>query len=384
MNRVWLFVAIIGITVSLLGAVSAQNDKKPEEKKKEETILGKTIGEWIKILRTHENPKYRRAALIALEGSNTAARAGLAAVLEAAEKDKEPQVRLDAVLLIGRLGPKEIRQGFKALLGALQADKSDAVREAAATAIGNKYKDDAGDYVIVLAEALKDPHAGTRIAVAGALRNMGENAKPAFPALFTAAKNPKEETLVRLAAVHLLSRYSKDDNNAQTLSLLLDLLKNADAPASLRESAIDGLGRSGSDSTEVVGALGSALADKNIELRKAAAVSLGNLGVKANSAWPAIKPRLSEKAEPEGGIRNHLIRLAGTLAKTQPEAIVQLTAVAKDDKSTENRIAAIQELAELGTLAKDAVPTLTSLAAQDSRATIREAASKAIQQISGT
>ena len=382
MNRAWFFLATVGITFCLLGATSRQDDKKPEEKKKEETILGKTIGEWIKILRTHESPKYRRAALIALEYSNTATRAGLGAIVEASEKDKEPQVRLEAVLLLGRLG-SEARPAFKALLAALQADKADAVREAAATALGNdKFKDQAADYVPVLAEALKDPHPGTRIAVAGALRNIGENAKPAFPVLLAAAKNPKEETLVRLAALHLLSRYGKDD--PQTLPLLLDLLKNADTPASLRETAIDGLGRSGSDSAEVLAALSAALVEKNIEMRKAAAISLGTLGVKAKLAWPTIKPRLSEKTEPEGSIRNHLIRLAGTLAKQEPEAIAQLTAVTKDDKSTENRIAAIQELAELGALAKDAIPTLTGLATQDPRAAIREAASKAIQQIGGT
>ena len=53
------------------------------------------------------------------------------------------------------------------------------------------------------------------------------------PALFTAAKNPKETPLVRIAALHVLSRHAKE--NTQTLPLLLDIAKNTDNSAALRE-----------------------------------------------------------------------------------------------------------------------------------------------------
>lgn len=378
MYRISLLAAVMMLSLGIGGA-AAQADKK-----KEELTLGKTVGEWTKILREDERPKMRQIALLALEGSTSAGRVALGAVLEALEKDKEPQVRLDVVRLLGRLG-KDVRPAFKALLGALQTDKSDAVREAAATVIGDKFADQAKDYVTVLGEALKDPHAGTRIAVAGALRNLGEDAQPAFPALLTAAKNPKETALVRVAALHVLSRHAQE--NAQTLPLLLDLVKNTDNPLALREAAIEGLGRSGRDDADLIGALSAALADKNVELRKAAAISLGSMGVKAKAAWPAVKPRLDEKAEPEAAIRNHLIRLAGALGKIHPDAIPLLTNAAEKDKSTENRIAAIQELAELGPFPKDAlyaadtISALTMLAANDARAAIRDAAAKALKQI---
>ena len=48
---------------------------------------------------------------------------------------------------------------------------------------------------------------------------------------------------------------------------------------------------------------------------------------------------------------------------------------------TENRLAAIQELAELGGQAKSAVPELTRIASQDGRAAVREEASKALKRI---
>src|SRR5580765_4519219 len=172
-----MFRAIVAACVSLslaflLTAASAQEkdtakekDKKEEKKKDplEEKILDKTIGEWIKILRTHEETRYRRAALLALEYGDAATRTGLPAILNAVEKDKEPQIRLEAVQLLGRLGPKA-NGSLKALVESMQTDKAGEVREAAATALGNeKFIGLSGAYVAAFTEALKDPHVGTRI-----------------------------------------------------------------------------------------------------------------------------------------------------------------------------------------------------------------------------
>jgi HEAT repeat protein len=378
MYRAALFTLVACLFVSC-GALAAQEKEKKKDPLDEE-IAGKTVGEWIKILRTHENPKFRRAALIALYAADAAGRTGLPALLNAIEKDKDAQVRQEAVMVLGRLGPKT-NGALKALVEALQTDKADEVREAAATAISREeFSEPAAAYVAVLADALKDPHAGTRVAVAGALRNMGENARPALGALIEAAKNPKEHPLVRAAAVHVVSRHGKD--SPQTVPLLLDLLKSGDNPTALREAAADGLGRSGSDSPEVITALGEALGGKNIELRKAAAVALGSMGVKAKSAWPTIKERLSDAKE-DSSVRNNLIRLTGTLAKSNTEAIKALTEAAENDKSTENRIAAIQELGELGSLPEETRKSLGRIARQDARAAIREAAEKVLKKVGG-
>src|SRR5262249_4500006 len=155
--------------------------------------------------------------------------------------------------------------------------------------------------------------------------------------LIAAAKNPKEHALVRAAAVHVISRYAKE--NPATVPLLLDILKSTDSPAALREAAAEGLGRAGGDSPEAIAVLGQTLGDKNLELRKTAAVALGTLGVKAKAAWPSVKERLKDANE-DSGVRNHLIRLTGALAKSDPDAVRTLTDVAVEDKSTENRIAA--------------------------------------------
>ncbi len=395
MRRTPLFAIALAFLLPLGLAAQADKDKK-EEKPEDKKIIGKTVGEWIKILQTHESEKYRRAALIALEYGREAHRSGAPALLDCVENDKSVAVRQAAVALIGRLGPDDFKKGIKTLVHVLQTDKADEVREAAASAIGNdKYVGIAAQYVGPIAEALKDPHVGTRIAVAGALRNMGENAKPAFPALFVAAKNPKEDLQVRVAAVHVLGRHAREDS--QTLPLLLDLAGNAENAASLREIAIDGLGRSGSSSADVAGLLAKGLGEKNLELRKKASATVASLAPSARtpkSAWPTIKERLDYKlmkndkkekiyvpAEADSSIRNHLIRLAGPLTKTNADGVEVLTLAAERDESTENRIAAIQELGELGAFAKGAVESLTSIAAQDARGAIRAAASKALKQI---
>jgi HEAT repeat protein len=384
MLRVFVLTLVACISLAFAFATVAGQEKKVATL--DETIkIGKfnlTVGEWIKMLREHENPRYRRVALIALEASNTARSVGLPALLDATnqKKEKEPQVRLDAVLLLGRQDTNT-RGAMKTLVEVLQTDKADEVREAAANAIGNKFVKQAPDYLSVLTEALKDPHVGTRIAVAGTLRNMeDDHAKPAVPVLLELARNSKENTLVRGAALHVVSRHGKD--NPKTLPLMLDLLKNSDTPSALREAAADGLGRCGSESADAVTALSKTLDDKNLELRKAAAVALGTLGIKAKDAWPTIKTHLGDPKE-DSSIRNHLIRLTGALGKTNDEAIKLLTVAAVQDKSTENRIAAIQELAELGPQAKGTVNDLSEIARQDPRAAIREAASKAVKKISG-
>jgi HEAT repeat protein len=371
-------------------AVIAQDDDKDKKDKKDKNVppetkvLNKTIGEWVKILREHDNPKFRRAALIALEVSNASRNTGLPAILDALEKDSEPQVRIEVVNLLSRMGP-EVRPSLKALMAALQNDKSDQVREAVATAIANKFADPAVEYLDVMTNALKDPHPGTRLAVVGALRNMGRYAATSCPALITVAEDPKEPALVRAGAVHIISRHAKE--NAKTVPLLASLAKASDTHPALREAAIEGLGLSNSDAADVIETLSAALSEKNVEIRKTAAAALGSLGGKARAAWPAVKGRLTEKTatyEPDNVIRNHLIRLTGTLGRSIDDAIPVLIEISNLDPSTENRIAAIQELGELGGRAKTAVKALEGIASGDARAAVREAADKAVQKIKGS
>src|SRR5947209_3712588 len=93
MHRASLFAIALAFLLPLGSA--AQGDK--EKKEPEPKILDKTVGEWIKILRTHENEKFRRAALIALEYGREAHRSGAPALLDCVENDKSAAVRQHAV-----------------------------------------------------------------------------------------------------------------------------------------------------------------------------------------------------------------------------------------------------------------------------------------------
>jgi hypothetical protein len=402
MKRVLLLFLSAGLCATLavgLGVATGQDkdakqeDKKPSDKDKDakdkdkkpkevDEFGGKSIGEWLKILRDDPMPNRRRAALIVLDVTGRAAGAGLSTVIEVAEKDSDTQVRHDAVALLGRLGPRT-NGALRALVHSLRNDKAGEVREAAATGIANRFTEagtglpPASEYVSDLTEALKDSHDGTRIAVAGALRNLGISARSAFPALLQAASNPKEHAQVRAAALHVLSRH---DDSAGVTAMLIQVAKSDEAPVTLREAAIEGLSRTKAESAEITAALCVPLADKSLELRKSAAAALATLGTKAKSGWDIVKDRL--KNEKDSGVRNHLIRLTGAISKESDDALNQLVARAENDDSTENRIAAIQELAGLGLRARSAVPALTKIASEDARAAIRDDASKAVKIIS--
>jgi hypothetical protein len=65
------------------------------------------------------------------------------------------------------------------------------------------------------------------------------------------------------------------------------------------------------------------------------------------------------------------------------EVIEVLQTAARKDVNIEVRIAAIQELGQLGPLAKSAEPTLRELAQTDARPTVRQAAQAALKLLKG-
>jgi HEAT repeat protein len=338
----------------------------------DDVVLGKTSSEWLQILREHKEPRFRRAALIALEAIG-AQRNVLSGLYEALEKDAEPQVRRQVAQLLGRMGP-DAKGATIILVQTLQNDKAGSVREAAATALGGKLAEQAP--VPALAAALNDSDPAVRAAAAEALKNMGERARTVLPAVAAVARNPKEERHPRLYALQILGRWGKDEPEA--IAVLIEVLHDRTAAPGIREAAAEGLGRLHCTSSSCVTALGQALNDKGVELRLAAAAALTSLGPAAKEAWPALRTAFKDA---DSGLRYQLIRAAGNLAKDQPEAVGQLAAIAQGDDGPENRLAAIQELGEAGPAAKAAEPVLTRLAMQDARARIREAATSALKKI---
>ncbi len=356
------------LALALSTAALAQDD--------EEKTLGKTRSEWLQLLREHKEVRFRRAAILALEfiGPQQPVLSGL---YEALEKDPDPQIRREVAQLLGRMGP-DAKGAALALATALQKDAAGPVREAAAAALGGKLAEQAQAHMPALTAALKDKDAGTRAAAAETLKNLGEAARPALPALAELARDRKEDRHARVFALQVLSRWGKE--NADTATVFVEVLQDGETAPDVRAAAAEGLGRLGMAPPAGVAALGQALGAKSAELRRAAAVALTALGSDARSAWPAIKTALTEA---DSGLRYQLIRAAGALAKDQPEAVTVLAERAERDDTTENRLAAIQELGEAGAAARPAEPVLVRLAAQEARARLREAAAAALKKVKG-
>lgn len=373
MRAGWTTAKLVALALAL---VLALGTTAPAQKK-EDTVLGKTSAEWLTILREHKELRFRRAALIALETFGPLVKGVVPGVVEAVEKDSDPKIRREAALLLGRMG-NDAKSAPPALAQALRHDKSEAVREAAAAALSS-FGEEASDHVPALAAALKDKQAGVRAAAAESLYKLGSGARSALPMLLTTARTRTEERYPRQFAVQYLGRWGKDE--PETCPALAEILADKSAPQAVRAAAAEAIAKAGCASKECVTALAGVLGEaKQPELRRAAAVAVAGLGGKAKDAWPAVKAGLRDG---DSALRNQLVRAAGALAKEQIEAVGELTRLAKTDDATENRLAAVQELGELGPFARNAVEDLQAIAQRDVRGSVREAAAVALKKIKG-
>lgn len=358
------FGLVVVLCLALGASVAAQE---------EEVVLNKKRSEWLAILKEHKEVKFKRAALIALEVIGPKSKGVLDGLFAALEKEPNPDIRREVALLLGRMGT-DAKGAVDALGQALKMDKDESVREAAALALGGNQSEAAHTQVMILAGALKDKHAGTREAAAAALQKLGEKAKPALPQLTEVALDKKADRFPRLYAIQIISRFGDEE----TAKVLITILSGEPA-AAVRQAALEGLGRLGEKAAAALPNLIEGLKEKEPELRRAAAVALGKIGPKAKEAWPVIKATYNDS---DTAVRHQMIRLAGSLAKEQPQAVALLAEAADKDVNQENRLAAIQELSQLEAAASAAVPTLEKLL-QDPRASIRDAAQAALKKIKG-
>lgn len=359
MTRAFAFAAL-GV---ILGLIAVHADAQPPN-----VVLGKTSPEWVEILKTHKELRFRRAALIALEVFGPRTAGVLPAITNALENDSDPAVRREAAMLLGRMGG-DAKGSVFALADALTKDKSELVREAAAQALGGKLNEFADGHVLTLADALSDAHPGTRAAAAEAILKLGDRAGPALPKLLTLAKDTMKDRFSRQYAIKCIARLGPDDRDVA--GVLIDVLAEKTAATAIRVDAADGLGRSTVSADKVLPPLVSALGDPAVEVRRASASALAKQGKDARAVWADVKKSLTDA---DSAVRYQLIRLAGHLA-----AIDELAQHAKKDAHAENRIAAIQELGR--NPGPVSIETLTFLVENDPTAAIRDAAETALKKL---
>ncbi|HEX3314178.1 MAG TPA: HEAT repeat domain-containing protein [Gemmataceae bacterium] len=340
-------------------------------------VLEKTADEWIAILKEHKTVKFRRASLIALGVFGPKTSGVLPAVIEALDKDADPQVRTDAAMLLGRMGV-DAKLAVPSLADALVKDKEATVREAAARALGGDLNKFADEQLRALVEALGDKSDGTRTAAAEALMKLGDKAAPVYGSILALAKDRTKDRFSRQYALRMLSRLGPDRHDAA--EVLAQVLADKKTATPLREEAADGLGRLTAPVALVIPPLAESLSDPAVEIRRAAAIALVRQKQDAKLAWPKVQAAIKD-ADP--AVRYQLIRVAGNMAKESPESIVLLVDEAKKDANIENRLAAIQELGQLAPYAAQIGPVLTDLATNDTEAVIRAAADAAMKKLAG-
>jgi HEAT repeat protein len=366
-RRLFLGMSLVGVLV--LAMIGEAGD----------SYLGKSSAEWLKMLREDKSPKRRKVSLLALEAIGVKPAGVTKGLFEALREDPDPEVRQEIAQMLGRIGP-DAKGAPEALGERLANDKDERVRQAAATALGGKLAKVADGQVRTLAGALKDKHEGTRRAAAEALKNLGMAAEAALPELIVLAKDSSADRFSRSYALQIISLHGKEDKG--TAPALVHALGEKGAHATVRQAAAEGLGRLGGDDPATVTALATALTSAPPEVRRSAAAALGEIGAKAGPAWPAIKTTLEDR-KGDSAIRFPLIRTAAVLAKEHADAVPVLAKLAQDDEAAENRLAAIQELGELGPTAAPATPVLQGIAQGEARATLRQAAQLALKKIKG-
>jgi HEAT repeat protein len=413
MARPFLLTGLTGLALLVAApATRADDDDDP-------TFQGRKLTEWLKIMNSgprlrrqqqvvgcvlgsaSSHPavwagptRYRQASLIVAELVGPSKnREVLPAVTAALREDPDERIRASAASVLGRMHKKALEgkvrfdEAREALAIALRPDKepSGRVREAVAKALGQLSAEEVRAAVPALADALQDPHVGTRLAAADTLRRVGKVAVEALPKLQQVLQDKKADPLLRTQAALALGRIGAPDAVA-SLPVLKEVLGDTKAPDEVRQAAAETLGQLGKDGAEAAPLLGKVLTSKEpVALRRAAAGALDQLGAEAKAVLPDLKKALKD---PDKFVRCLVMHALGQLGNelgddTRP--VVALLIEAMGDNIVDVRVAAMETLATLGpeTLGPDAKTVLAELkkATNDGKKGVREAAQNALKRL---
>ena len=187
---------------------SSYSDAQNPKKQKEAAYQGKTVGQWVNILKSSKSTGERKKAAEAL-GKISPVTKEVVPVLIGALKDKEYIVRGKAALALGRIGPAA-KEAAPVLIRALERGEDTFLVEAA-YALGN-IGPVTKDVVPALIKRLKDSDPGIRITTALALGRIGPAAKKAVPILKVVSENDPVSRC-RSAAAKALKRIQLPENS---------------------------------------------------------------------------------------------------------------------------------------------------------------------------
>lgn len=291
-------------------------------------------------------------------------KASIPALLEGLQS-KESSIRRNAAFSLGEIGP-EAETAINDLAKALRNDPDMEVRRNAAFALGEI----GSPSLPVLIEVLSDRDSRVRRNVAAALVRIGH---PAVPSLIKLLY--KGTPIMRRNTAGILGRIGPKAKDA--IPALKKALEGLELNATLddNDKAFRWTLREALRKIKrfTVEDLTDSLNDKDVIIRAKAATSLGEMGIKAQSAVPALILRLND---PKAEVRKNA---AFALVKIGEAALPALMQALENDNIRIRQNAAFS-LGEFGEKAQKAIPALTRLL-NDSNSKVRWCADIAIKKI---
>jgi HEAT repeat protein len=287
-------------------------------------------------------------------------------------KDKDPEVRLRAVLFLGELGPKA-EPAVPGLIEAL-GDPDLTIRrnaEQALSAVG-------AGAVSAVVQALDDRRASVRVqalSIIGMLKYQSairQDAK-ATAAKVLAALLRDEDPLVRQRAANTAGWFA--DVSDDVVPALMRAMKDkavvtgpSGNTSSVARGAINALGIPGARAKDAIPALLEVALGGDKELRSVAFGSLGSIG-RDKAMTPIVLPLLLKIVEDKDQFKLHpevmsalyAMRLQAAPAVPALREVLKLRDFKDADTANRIRMSVLGTLGELGPAAKDAVPELMAL-----------------------
>lgn len=390
------------------------------------TAAGKRLSEWLAILRGENDAGFRQKTLLVLGPTAyptiedrlfRSRRAGLLAseligpiksrkvfpdVLESLRDDPDPRLRDGAAQALGRMAQKAKKEGLRlvevrdGLTGALRMDRSAAVRQSAATALGAFDPESRSEFRLVhdlapslpvLLNALRDPAPEVSAAAAETIRRMGPDAREGVAQLEKVLKDPRAEPLTRGPVAQALGRIGAPEALA-AVPTLKEVLADSRAPVDVRRAAAESLGKLARDAEDAIPALGQMLTTSGtpVEVRRAAATALVDLRDDAKPALPALKKAMKDE---DKFVRCFVMRALGQVGKElgeeEKKEVVELLEKALGDSVIEVRVAALETFGNMGqdALGADArrVQERMEKMTKDPLKEVRESADNALKKL---
>ncbi|MEO8498013.1 MAG: HEAT repeat domain-containing protein, partial [Planctomycetota bacterium] len=223
-------------------------------------------------------------------------------------------VRYDSAMALAEMG-KDARVALGKLREMMTGDSDTLVRIASAYAIArlDNAAKDAMDYLI---QSVQDRKHGTRVpeAATEALGKLGPKAQSALPALVDALAHP--DTMVRIHAIEAIVLISPESAETRLLKILHD------EDAVVRASAIESLGSLRNASPQLLKSYIAALDDSDpifgTDVRRAAAVAIGNLQENAATALPRLERLIRE--EDSEWVKDAAVEAVRQITQRHPES----------------------------------------------------------------